>query len=426
MNEFKKAHWTADDKKVRLDIEFCKVNKQKRLVSGWATLDNVDTENDVVTAEASLDAFERSRRNLREMHKKDSAVGRIVSFKEDEFRAPDGQKYRGVFVTARVSEGAEDTWKKVLDGTLQGFSIGGDIVESKEVFEKDSTEPIRKIIKYNLNELSLVDNPGNQYADIMNIFKIRKSADGSVTSVSGMIEEHKVYNVFFCKSDRITQEKPDDTYHCPVCTEKMEVIGFIEDGSDRSEKVKSVVTKYLGGDNEMTIRKAKDSVVDPDKDESEATGHEKGDPTEVPYQEGPTDDDVEEVEKSHDDEDVEEVHDEETEISKQFAGLQETIQKILDDNKTETAEKIEQLTKVVNETREVLDNKISDLDKKIAQVDNNLEAVKSRQSSFEKQLDVVNSSSAFKKSVDSDESPETVQKSDSTWNGAFSVNNLLR
>lgn len=435
MEQINKTRWVADENSVRIGVEFSKVNKQKRLVSGWATLDNVDTEGDVVTAEASKDAFNRARGNLREMHKKDSAVGRIVSFKEDTMRVKEGneyKEYRGIFVTARVSEGAQDTWLKVLDGTLSGFSIGGEIVEAEEDFNKSTGEKIRKVVKYNLNELSLVDNPGNQYSDITNIFKIKKSADGSVTALSGMIEDHKVYNVFFCNEDKITQEKPDDSYACPVCDSKMEVIGFIEDGSDRSEKVNAVVNKYLGQGGE-TMAKNKDGEQ---VDESVETGHEAGDPKEVPLQEGPTDADVEEVEDytSEPEATVEEVHDESEEISKQIDGLKKSIKEILEDSKQDTHQKIEALEKAVKETRDFFDTKISELDNKVNGFEQSLEVTKSRITNWETQLEKMNSSTALKKSADSEGPAETVQKSDTGWggnfsdprngNGAFSVDNL--
>ena len=37
-----------------------------------------------------------------------------------------------------VSKGAPDTWEKVLDGTLTGFSIGGEINEASNEFVKDA------------------------------------------------------------------------------------------------------------------------------------------------------------------------------------------------------------------------------------------------------------------------------------------------
>ena len=54
--------------------------------------------------------------NVREMHER-VAVGRRVGVRcEDETRR--------IFVTIRISRGAETTWEKVLDGTLRGASIG--------------------------------------------------------------------------------------------------------------------------------------------------------------------------------------------------------------------------------------------------------------------------------------------------------------
>jgi phage head maturation protease len=416
-------------------MEFSKVDKSRRMVAGWATLDNVDTEGDIVTAEASIDAFNRSRRNLREMHKKDSAVGRIVSYKEDTFTAPDGEKYRGVFVKVRVSEGAEDTWKKVLDGTLNGFSIGGSILESEEIFQKDSGQTIRKVNKYDLTELSLVDNPGNQYSDITNVFKMRKSADGSVTSLTGMVEEQKILNIFYCSEDEISKEAPSDSYDCPVCDNSMSIIGFIEDGEDRSKKVSTLVTKYLSGEGGVTMQKARKEEVDGDKNVSQEGGANstdyvndeqasQADPT------GPAEEvgDVEEVDESEQtpSEDVEEVHDEGEEISKKIDSLKTDISDILSKNNKDTAEKIEALEKAVTDTHDFFEKKISELDSKFNNLNTNLEATKSRQAALEASLNKINSSGAFRKSADLDNEPvETVQKSDTDWNGAFSVDNLF-
>ena len=126
-----KAHWDTEGDSVRLSMPFAKVDKDRRMVSGFATLDNVDKQNDIVTTEASIDAFKKFRGNLREMHQP-SAVGKVVSFKEDRYFDPQVKKfYSGVYVSAYVSKGAQDTWEKVLDGTLTGFSIGGNITNRR-------------------------------------------------------------------------------------------------------------------------------------------------------------------------------------------------------------------------------------------------------------------------------------------------------
>ena len=42
-----KAHWSTDGDKVRLSMPFAKVDKERRIVSGFATLDNVDKQGEI-------------------------------------------------------------------------------------------------------------------------------------------------------------------------------------------------------------------------------------------------------------------------------------------------------------------------------------------------------------------------------------------
>lgn len=421
MTQFAKAKWSTDGDTLRMGMDISKVDKAGRMVYGWATLDNVDTEGDVVTAEASTDAFARSRMNLREMHKSDSAVGRIVSFKEDTFRAPDGNEHRGIFVKVYVSKGSEETWQKVLDKTLNGFSIGGEVIEAEEVFQKDVGKTGRVVKKYNLNELSLVDNPGNQYSDITNVFKIHKSADGAVTSVTGLIEKGHVLNVFYCKADKLTQEKPDETYACPVCETKMENIGFVENSGERAEKVNSLVTKFQGGDTMKFNSLIKSSIVDENKPESEATGNKEGDPAEVPAAPSTTED-----------EPVKEVEDAESEISKQIDSLKTNVEAILVKSTQETKEEIAELKKAVESATADFQSKTSEFEQKLNELDESLKLTKVRLAKAETGLEKVNSKSALKKSAESSETEISAVEQNSPWEGsaldargAFSVNSVL-
>ena len=49
-----KSLWSSNGDNIVLSVPFTKVNREKRTVSGFATLDNIDQTNDMVTAEASL------------------------------------------------------------------------------------------------------------------------------------------------------------------------------------------------------------------------------------------------------------------------------------------------------------------------------------------------------------------------------------
>ena len=63
-----KAQWTTDGNDIRLSMPLSKVDQEKRIVSGFATLDNIDKQADIVTPEASMNAFKKFRGNIREMH----------------------------------------------------------------------------------------------------------------------------------------------------------------------------------------------------------------------------------------------------------------------------------------------------------------------------------------------------------------------
>ena len=167
-----KSHWSSDGENLHLSVPFTKVNRENRTVSGFATLDNVDQTGDVVTAEASVKAFENFRGNLREMHQS-IAVGKVVSFKPETYYDQKSQNfYNGVYVTSYISKGAQDTWEKVLDGTLSGFSIGGKIKESDNEVNKATGQSVRFIKDYDLVELSIVDSPANELCNIFSIEKV--------------------------------------------------------------------------------------------------------------------------------------------------------------------------------------------------------------------------------------------------------------
>lgn len=169
----------SEDNKVVLTMPIQKFNEEKRTVSGFATLDNLDSQRDIVDKEASLEAFKSFRGNIREMHMP-KAVGRMVNFEEKTYFDPaTGEDHNGIYVEVYVSKGAQDTWEKVVDGTLSGFSIGGAFNNTQmEVTKGADGQPVRNIKQYYLTELSLVDNPANQLA---NVFSIQKSADGTIT-----------------------------------------------------------------------------------------------------------------------------------------------------------------------------------------------------------------------------------------------------
>jgi HK97 family phage prohead protease len=237
--EIIKSYWHSDGDRINLSVPFFKVDEERRIVSGFATLDNVDRHRDIVDTDASIKAFESFRGNLREMHQP-IAVGKVTNFREEQFFDKEtGQTYRGVFVDTYVSKGAQDTWEKVLDGTLSGFSIGGNITKVDQVQKGDDI--VRVIKEYELVELSLVDSPANQLA---NIFAIQKS-DG-VNSITGIAVDVTMENVFWCETDQIAISKDSDSSQCLVCEKEMQNIGWVESNDvSKNEEIGKAVDRHI-------------------------------------------------------------------------------------------------------------------------------------------------------------------------------------
>ena len=234
--ELKKTYWNNSESSMSLSFPIAKVNKEKRTVSGFASLDNVDRHGDIVTSEASKRAFENFRGNIREMHGP-SAVGKMINFKEDSFFDKEtGKKYNGVYVTAYISKGAQDAWEKCLDGTYGGFSIGGNIVDAKMEKSDDGSETRRVIHNYDLHELSLVDSPANPLA---NIFSIQKMAEGIVTE-----------NVFWCDTDEVASTSTAVVKECVVCDRPMTNVGWVEQSdTEKFESIEKVIDSYFKKDD---------------------------------------------------------------------------------------------------------------------------------------------------------------------------------
>ena len=424
-----KAHWITDGDNVRFSMPIGKVDQERRIVSGFATLDNVDKQNDIVTTEASLAAFKKFRGNLREMHQP-SAVGKVVSFKEDRYFDPQTKKfYSGVYVSAYVSKGAQDTWEKVLDGTLTGFSIGGNIKKFDDEFDDKMDKTIRVIKEYDLHELSLVDNPANQFANVISIEK---------GQLGGFLAKAVVDNVYWCGSDDIVRLSKESDESCPSCNGTMKNIGFVEDQND-IETVKFLVDSAKGirtikmtkEENPMTeettvveetLEKSDTAVVENVEVAPEAPAEAPADVVaEAPVAEeaaepvaetvteevAPVADDA--AEKS-----IDAVVDTTSEIAKSVAEINESLTNALS-NLAETVKAMQANVDAITKSLETVTGEVKSVSNEVSQV-------KGTFNEFGKRVDAVEQDTAFRKSGDLGEivqefSEMKTQKS--LWGGRF-------
>jgi uncharacterized protein YaaR (DUF327 family) len=440
-----KAHWSTEGDNVRLSMPFAKVDAERRIVSGFATLDNLDKQNDIVTQEASVAAFERFKGNIREMHQP-LAVGKLVSFKQDRFFDPNTKKfYNGVYVSAYISKGAQDTWEKVLDGTLSSFSIGGNIHKYNDVIDEDTKKSVRIIKDYDLFELSLVDSPANQLA---NILSVQKTADGQ-TTVTGPASEVVLENVFWDSENGIVSLSENESEVSPISGVPMKNIGFVEKSdNEKAEMIKFLVdsakgirtikmTKEVNPMTENTDVAVEDTPVETPAEVEETqeaadanvevapetqaenpadVETEKSiDVPETPVGEAPTNDSDAQAEEEVDDATkAEEV------VAKTVSDLKDSLTNAFGD--------LAATVKSINDTVAELTKSLADVNSRVATVANEVADVKGNFNEFGKRVDAVEQDTAFRKSGDLGEIVQELAEmptQKSLWGGRFLKNTDL-
>ena len=426
-----KASWTTDKDNLRLSMPIGKVDAERRIVSGFASLDNLDKQDDIVTSEASVKAFKNFKGNIREMHQP-SAVGKMVSFKEDRYFDPNSKKfYNGVYVSAYVSKGAQDAWEKVLDGTYSGFSIGGNIKSWDDGYNAELDKAIRIIKDYDLYELSLVDSPANQFASIISVEKV----DGQ-NVISGASVDTVIENVFYDSENGIVLVSDLETAESPISGKNMENIGFVEkNDNEKANMIKFLVDSAKGIStikitkevNKMT--EATEAVLDAVVENVEITPEAQPAEVETPaVVEAAATDTV--VEKSDDGGAVpsalvveEESVAPEVEAELAVAKSDESVADAIAEIKNSLTNAFGDLATTIKS----LNEQVAALNKSIDDVSTEVTQVKGQFNEFGKRVDAVEQDTAFRKSGDLGEivqfEPVKVQKS--LWGGRFLKNSDL-
>jgi len=176
---------------ILITFPIVKIDKDKRLIIGTATAEILDSQNEVLEYQGSKKAFEAWRGNVREMHA-NVAAGHSVETESDDTN-------RSITVTSYISRGAEDTWLKILDGTLRDYSVGGkrrkstvkkadEVPDHVFVGAKERPETVRWTTDWDMCELSVVDAgalPGSSFALV-------KVVDGIPTATQILASEEQM------------------------------------------------------------------------------------------------------------------------------------------------------------------------------------------------------------------------------------------
>jgi hypothetical protein len=418
-------------------MPFSKVDVERRIVSGFATLDNIDKQADIVTTDASVKAFSKFRGNIREMHQP-TAVGKMISFKEDKYFDPESKKfYSGVYVSTYISKGAQDTWEKVLDGTLSGFSIGGKMNKWDDGYDEKMDAKIRIIKDYDLVELSLVDNPANQFANVLSVEKVN-----GVDMIKGESLDTPIENVFWDAESGIVMLSENDAEQSPTSGTPMQNIGFVEKNDNEKTDMIKFLVDSAKGINTIEIKKevspmsettiTEDIVEKSDEVVEESQVAPEADAaTEDAVEKSMDNEEAKSEEKSLDEEEVKSADMDEDEIKSEDEAKSEAVaeedgvsksDEVIVNAVTEIQSTLTSAFSDLANTVKALHEQVSALSKSIDSVKNEVTEAKGQFNEFGKRVDAVEADTAFRKSGDLGEivqesEPQLVQKS--LWGGRF-------
>lgn len=183
--ESKKVQKGKPSNNFNVFIPFNKVDEDERIVEGFASTEDLDSDGEIITKEAVGRAIPNFMSlpgggNLREMHQL-SAVGKVPFVQQD--------KQGKTFVRAKVVD--DNAWKKVKEKVYTGFSMGGTKLAQLG----------NRVTEILWNELSLVDrgaNPGTIFTLIkrekpveLNRANLIKMIHNAADQVIADIEKHK-------------------------------------------------------------------------------------------------------------------------------------------------------------------------------------------------------------------------------------------
>jgi hypothetical protein len=307
-------------------------------------------------------------------------------------------------------------------------------------YDEKSDSTIRIIKDYDLVELSLVDSPANQFANIMQVEKV----DG-VAVVKGV--DVALENVFYDEESGIVMVSEEESVLSPTNGSPMKNIGFVEKNDNEKIDMVKFLVDSAKGINTSKINKEVNPMTEETtvvEETTEVTKSEEIAPEADAVVEAPVAEVAEKSDETPATEDVAKA--EEATVAEEVAKSEETVAAETVEETSEVSKSDDVVAESIAEIKNTITSAFSDLVEtvkslqaevemlKSSKVDtdavkNSLEAVakdiaatNERFNEFGKRVDAVEADTAFRKSGDLGEIVQELQmeKSEkSLWGGRF-------
>lgn len=213
----------------------------KRVIAGYASVIEIDQESHLIPKETLEEGIkplleDSDYSNLMLLHR-NIQVGKILKeYNKLKTHVDD----EGLFIVAEIRRGlktADEVWKAILDGALQGFSIAAEIIGAHN--ECDESKCWKVIDSINMFEISVCSTPVN-------------SKSGFVVVSKGEIPCNDVFTNVLAKGNQMSEEekvKEEDKSECESTDEETK-------SEETQESESKEDTKTLENDEDETLKTA--------------------------------------------------------------------------------------------------------------------------------------------------------------------------
>jgi vacuolar-type H+-ATPase subunit I/STV1 len=289
-------------------------------------------------------------------------------------------------------------------------------------------KPIRIIKDYDLIELSLVDNPANQFASIISIEKVN-----GVDVLKGSAADIVVENVFWDKDSGLVMVSENETEISPTSGQPMKNIGFVEKtDNEKTDMIKFLVDSAKGISTTEIQKEVSPmtnettAVVEDVKVAPEATDVDTVTKS-VEVEEAPVAETTEATEAVVETElaKSEEVAKATEEIVKSDEVVVNAVAEIKETLASAFGDLAATIKSLNEETIKLVQTQVAELSKSITDVSKEVKSVKESNDEFGKRVDAVEQDTAFRKSGDLGEIVQEfseMKTQQSLWGGRFLTN----
>lgn len=249
------------------NIEILEKATKERVIAGYASIIEVDEENQLIPRETLIEGIETllsnsEYANLMLVHQ-NIQIGKVLKEWGDLKTHVDD---KGLFIVAKIREDlrtANEIWQQILDHKLNGFSIAAEVLVDHE--ECDDKKCITVIDKINIFEISVCSKPVNKNSGFIIMSKAKDNKIEDVKT-SDVCKDCSIKgNHDMKEEDKISKDTPEEK---PETIENDEDEIKTEEVEEKTEE-KDIPTEPETVEEDQTSDEQEEEVIENEESEEE-------------------------------------------------------------------------------------------------------------------------------------------------------------